>query len=128
MPIPSFRGDERLNIGGGGYRILHHNAPGSLVCTTVIPASSTYTIPYHLHPASVEFMNVIQGELNGIVGGKPVCATLHTGMLIIPAGVRHCFLKKATKEDLVFTESTEPWPDRKREFFIDAYSDGRVGL
>ena len=51
--------------------------------------------------------------------------TTNGGILHIPAGTRHGFKKGVSAEDLVVTESTEPSPDKKRDFFGDLM---RVGF
>jgi quercetin dioxygenase-like cupin family protein len=126
MSIPSFPGDERIDIGDGIYMILHHNAPGNLVSTTIVPSASSLDIPYHLHPRSAETMTVLKGELNGTVAGKAVTVTLENGPLIIPPGARHGFQKKAGGGELVVCESTEPWAVKKRTFFADLFHGDKV--
>lgn len=55
-----------MEFGDGGYMILHHQAPGNLVQTTVIPAASSAMVPYHVHPVAAEYMTVIKGELHAV--------------------------------------------------------------
>jgi len=120
--IPSFPGDERISLGDGIYMILHHNAPGSLVSTTIAPTSSSMMVPYHLHPRSVEIMTVIKGELKSTIAGKPVSVTALTGPLRISPGVRHGFEKKSGEGEVVVCESTESWTFEKRAFFADLFN------
>ncbi|KZP22731.1 hypothetical protein FIBSPDRAFT_1043328 [Athelia psychrophila] len=120
MWIPSYPGDERFDFGDGAYMILHHNGPDNLVSTNIIPAASSLFIPYHLHPKSNETMKVFKGKLSATINGKLVVTTPDSGgVLHIPAGTRHGFQKVPGQEDLIFSESTEPWPDRKKVFFSD---------
>ena len=150
--IPSYPGDERLELGHGAYMIIHHNGPPSCVATTVVPADAALVIPYHVHPLSSETMTVHRGELCATIDGKPgahalpcrllaltqllLCEwdrtvvtspTTNDGTLHIPAGTRHGFSKRMGTAELVFTESTAPAPDRKRDFFGDLVRIGYGG-
>jgi len=126
MSIPSFPGDECIDIRDGIYMILHYNAPGNFVSTIIVPSASSLNIPYHLHPCSAETMTVLKGELNGTVTGKVVTVTPENGPLIIPPGARHEFQKKAGDRELVICESMEPWAVKKRTFFTDLFHGNKV--
>lgn len=85
---PSYPGDHTFSLPAGDVYIHHGADPRECldVMSVVIPAENTFSVPPHYHPKSTEWMRLLEGHVEGVIGGKNVVMKAGDEWLEIPAG------------------------------------------
>lgn len=95
---PSYPGDHIFQIDGRGSFQIHHGADPKEcmdVMSVVLPAENSFIVPPHYHPLSTEWMKLLEGRVEGVIGGVKTVMNAGDDWLEIPAGTTYVQISRA---------------------------------
>ena len=89
--IPHYKGDRTFKFQDSMTMTIHHGAnPAEVldVMSVMIPADAHFSVPLHYHPRSIEWMRLLEGEVQGVIGGEKRTMRAGDDWVQIPPGTQ----------------------------------------